>query len=184
MKLSGAVWKFGDGLPATYFLSGRYDGLIRARQFEQLVPHLLEDIDPMFAERVRNGDVLVVGQAFGTGKHLEGLVEALKLGGIGAVIARSFSAGWERDSTNRGLPAVTCSGLFDRVQSGERLELDLATGEAANFSTGVRFKVEPMPAGMLQILQAGGLEPFTLNQLRQAAPRRATFVRRHPCRSD
>lgn len=165
MILSGRVWKFGDHLRSTYFFSGKYDPLSRAGKFEELAQHVLEDVDPTFACRVRPDDILVVGNAFGTGKHLEGPINAFKVLGIAAILAKGFSAAWERDSINLGLPSLVCPELFDHVETGDEIEVDLVAGAAVNVTRGTRVKVRPVPDGILAILEAGGIASFTARRL-------------------
>jgi 3-isopropylmalate dehydratase, small subunit len=169
MILKGTVWKFGDNVTSNYFLSGKYDGMVRAGEFDKLVPHVLEDVMPDFASRARPGDIIVAGRAFGTGKHLEGLVGAFKAMGLGGVVAQSFAAAWERDAINLGLPSVICPEVPPRVQTGDRLELDLAQGLARLPGQETALKVTPTPAGIISILQAGGLEAYTLQRLGRRA---------------
>ena len=165
MTLSGRVWKFGDNLRSSYFFSGKYDALGRAGKFAELAKHVLEDVDPTFVERVRPGDILVVGEAFGTGKHLEGPIGALQLLGIAAVLAKSFSAGWERDSINMGLPALAYPDVYEQVETGDVLELDCRATTARNMTRATHFAVTPTPDGIVEILQAGGISPYTAKRL-------------------
>lgn len=165
MILKGRVWKFGNNVPSHYFLSGKYDALARALEFEEIVPHVLEDIDPTFVKRVRKGDLIVAGRAFGTGKHLEGLIGALQILGIEAVIAESFSAGWEKDSINAGLAALIYPQIPPNVEQGDLLELDLSATEAKNLTRGISIEVRATAQGIIDILEAGGLAQHTLHRL-------------------
>ena len=167
MKLRGRAWVFGDNLAATYFLSGKYDPMVRAGKYRELVPHILEDVDPGFVQKVQPGDLLIAGKAFGTGKHLRGLIEAFKVLGIGGVIAESFAAEWEKVSINSGLPIVVSHAMRSQVSTGELLELDVGAAAAHNLTRGTLIAVNPAPAGMVAILEAGGLEGYTLRRLAQ-----------------
>ena len=164
MIIEGRAWLFGDNLSATHFLSAKYDPLVRAGKFDELAAHVLEDSRPDFVQRVRSGDLLFAGNAFGTGKHLEGVVGALMALGIRAVFARSFAAGWERDSMNLGLAAVLCPGT-ELLREGDRVRIDLSEPFAHNLSASHRFAIVPTSASMLEMLGAGGLEAFTLRRL-------------------
>src|SRR3972149_6072456 len=106
MILKGKVWKFGDHMHTHYFLAGKYDPIVRAGRYGELVQHILEDVDPGFVQKVRKGDLLVAGRGFGTGKHVRGLIGAFQALGIGGIIAESFSAEWERSTINAGLPSL------------------------------------------------------------------------------
>jgi 3-isopropylmalate/(R)-2-methylmalate dehydratase small subunit len=165
MFLSGRVWKFGDNLRSSHFFAGKYDPLSRAGKFEELSRHALEDVDATFVQRVQRGDILVVGSAFGTGKHLDGPINALKVLGICAVIGKGFSAAWERDSINLGLPALVHPELYDAVETGDHLELDTRGIVARNASRGTEIRVCPTPEGIVSILEAGGIAAFTEQRL-------------------
>lgn len=174
MIISGRVWKFGDHLRSTYFFPGKYDPLARAGKFEELARHVLEEVDPTFVDRVKPGDVLVVGDAFGTGKHLEGPINALKVLGISAVLGKGFSASWERDSINLGMPSLAYPELFDQVDTGDVIELDLRGSEARNVTRETRIHVKPTAEGILSILEAGGIAGYTTRRLGIMETRKGT----------
>ena len=157
---------WAGAIGATYFLSGKYDALVRASKFEELATHVLEDVDPDFVKKVRPGDLIVAGTAFGTGKHLEGLIGAFKALGLGGVMARGFAAAWERDSINLGFPAVLCPDPESAVRTGDELEIELHQQEARNLTRACVFAITPTPAGIIELLEAGGIEPYTLRRLR------------------
>ncbi len=169
MILRGRVWKFGDGVHTHFFLSGKYDPVVRAGKYAELVPHLLEDVDPGFVNRVREDDLLVAGRAFGGGKHVRGLIGAFKVLKIGGILARSFSAEWERACINAGLPALVYDGLHSNVDAGDELELDTSAEEAKNVTRGRTFRVAPISDGIVAILEAGGLDGYMKRRLRLTA---------------
>ncbi len=169
MVLKGRVWKFGDNIPTHYFLSGKYDPIVRAGKYADLVQHVLEDHAPDFVSQVRPGDILVCGRGFGMGKHVRGLIGALKLLRIGGIIAESFSAEWERVTINSALPSLVYPEVGPAVESGDELELDLRATVARNLTQDREFKVHPTPAGIIEILEAGGLEKITIRRLGLAA---------------
>jgi len=165
MLLSGRVWKFGDRLRSTYFISGKYDPLGRAGKFAEMATHVLEDIDPNFIKRVQKGDILAVGHAFGTGKHLDGPINAFKELGIAAVLGKSFSASWERESINLGLPSLVYEDLVEQLETGDVLELDTGSTAAVIVNRAVTVQVRPTPAGILEVVDAGGIAEFTARRL-------------------
>ena len=160
MQLHGRVWKFGDCVHTHHFLSGKYDNLVRAGKYAELVPHLLEDSLPSFAAAVRPGDIVVAGRAFGSGKHVRGLIGAFKILQISAILARSFAAEWERACINAGMPALVYDSVHAHVESGDELLLDTSASEARNCSRDQRFAVKPTADELIAILAAGGLEPY------------------------
>jgi len=165
MILQGKVWKVGDNISSDHFISPKYDSMGRKGQYAELALHILEDKDPNFIEKVQRGDLIVAGRSFGSGKHLGSLIGAFKELGIEGVIAKSFSAAWERASINAGLPALLDKGIQLMVETGDVLRIDLASHEACNVTQGSTVKISPVSTVIYQILQAGGLEPFTLLRL-------------------
>lgn len=165
MILKGRVWKFGDNLRSTYFISGKYDPLGRAGKFAEMARHVLEDVDPSFVHKVEKGDILVVGDAFGTGKHLDGPINAFKELGISAVLGKGFSAAWERDSINLGLPSLHYPSLYDHVDTGDLIELDTSAVIARNLTRACEISVTPTPDGILAIVDAGGIAALTAARL-------------------
>lgn len=163
--LSGRVWKFGDNIDSHVFLASRFDPMVRAREYLNVVPHVLEEVRPEFVHEVSQGDLVVAGEAFGSGKHVHGVVNALRILGIEAVIARSFANTFEKEAINTGFPALTYDTVHGNVADGDRLELDVTTFQARNLTTGRTFDVEPTDLGILEILDAGGLAALTLQRL-------------------
>lgn len=169
MILKGRVWKFGNNLRSDYFLSSKYDPLGRTGKFTELAQHVLEDIDASFVKKVQSGDLIVVGKAFGTGKHFAHLIGALKAIGIGGIIGQSFSSAWEKDSINSGFPSVVYKEIYDNVETGNLLELDLGASECKNLTRGTTIRVAPTLQGIIALLEAGGLAPYTLRRLGASA---------------
>ena len=52
------------------------------------------------------------------------------------------------------------------TEGGQRLEVDLGTGEIRSLETGAAFSAEPYPEFMIRIIQAGGLVAKTRADLR------------------
>lgn len=163
--LSGRIWKLGDNVDSHVLLSSKYDPVARARDYQNLAPHVLENICPEFVQKVRKGDLIVAGDGFGSGKHLHGLINALRILGVDAVIARSFSNTFEREAINIGFPALTYATVYANVADGDDLELDMAASQARNITTGKVFNVAATDPGIIEILDAGGLAPLTLRRL-------------------
>ena len=161
MSSSHRVWRFGADIDTDALAPGAYMKL----GIEGIAPHCLEAVRPEFASQVRPGDVLVAGANFGIGSSREQAAGALVHLGVKAVIAPSFSGLFFRNAFNLGLLLLTCKGL-DSVQDGERVTLDLHTLHIG-LAQGAALQCEPIPAFLLDMVQAGGL----LNQLRQRQKR-------------
>lgn len=127
----------------------------------EILPHLLEDLDPGFADRVKPGDIIMAGSNFGCGSSREQPALGLRFAGVQAVIARSFARIFYRSSINQGLLLIQSPEAVDAYQPGDEVTVDPSAGQ---LTIGNReFTFPPLPPEMLGILDAGGL----LNWIRE-----------------
>ena len=160
-RFQGRAWIFGDDISTDHIIAGKYLGTTDSRVFAE---HAFEAVDPTWAKNVRPGDLIVAGANFGCGSSREQAPVALKTLGISAILANSFARIFFRNAINLGFPVVECTGLRDRVKSGDVVELDLAGGEV-RIPSGETFKFTPLPPNVLEILEAGGLVPKLRKEL-------------------
>jgi len=158
LTLRGRARRLGDRVNTDYIIAS-------SRKKETLDPHalkrwLLEAVDPGFAASVRDGDILVAGDAFGCGSAMEVAVTVVQAAGIRAVVARSFARTYYRNAINNGLVPVTC----DTAEVGEGDALTVHVGDDAvavvNETRGVTLGAAPLPGFVLGIIRAGGLVPY------------------------
>ena len=121
----------------------------------------MEDIDAEFAGKVRRGDFVVAGRNFGCGSSREQAPRALKAAGVSAVIAKSYARIFYRSSFNVGLPLIECE--TDWIESGDRLSVDLDSGEVCNLKKGTSVRAAKIPRTMQILLEDGGLIPHIKN---------------------
>jgi 3-isopropylmalate/(R)-2-methylmalate dehydratase small subunit len=162
MKIRGRVHKYGANVDTDVIIPARYLNVSDARE---LAAHCLEDLDPDFVKKVQPGDIIVAETNFGCGSSREHAPLAIKTSGVGAVIARSFARIFYRNAINIGLPILECEEAVAGTRSGEELEVDLASGEVRNLSSGQTYRAKPYPEFMLQIMEAGGLIEHTRRRL-------------------
>lgn len=157
MNLTGTVYKFtpNDDINTDYIISGRYK--FKIDDMKELAKHVMEDIDPKFAENVRKGDIIVAGRNFGCGSSREQAPRALKAAGVSAIIAKSYARIFYRSSFNLGLPLIECD--TDWINAGDELAIDLDKGEIVNCKTGEKRTATPIPKTMQILLKDGGLIP-------------------------
>lgn len=153
MIVEGLAHVFGDGVTTDHITPGRYYHL--RSDLPRLAKHVLEDADPEFAGRVQPGDLVVAGRNFGQGSSREHAALALRLAGVGAVVAASVARIFMRNAINVGLPVVVCDTAG--IAAGQRLRVDLAAGTLVNLSSGQRLSVTPLPQVMIRLLRDGGL---------------------------
>jgi len=83
---------------------------------EMMAKVVMENYDPSFAARAREGDVLVAGFNFGTGSSREQAVTALQAKGIPLVIAGSFSQTYLRNAFNNGFLCLEIPAFVRRLK--------------------------------------------------------------------
>lgn len=153
MKLEGKAHKFGDSVNTGHIISGRFRA--RSGEIAELAKHTLEDLDPEFSRRVEEGDFIVAGSNFGCGSSREQAPRVIKHLGVGAVLARSFSRTFYRNAVALGIPIVECE--TERIETGDRLRVDLERGEVEDLTGNFTLQITPMPRFMWNLIQDGGL---------------------------
>jgi len=156
MSAMHRVWRFGAEIDTDQLAPGAYMKL----GIDGIAPHCLETLRPEFAGSVRPGDVIAAGPSFGIGSSREQAAAVLVQLGVRAVIAPSFSGLFFRNAFNLGLLLLTCRDAGE-LREGERVALDLQS-VAVVTAEGRRLACDPIPAFLLDMVQAGGL----MNQLR------------------
>ncbi len=161
MKFKGKVLKYGDDINTDVIFPGRYT--YKNLSPQEMASHAMEDLDPDFQKKVRPGAILFAGKNFGMGSSREQAVLALKYAGISAIVAKSFARIYYRNCINAGLPAIELPEAVDAVSEGEEVEIDLEKGEIRTSSASFTFP--PFPDKVREILEAGGLIPYTRKKL-------------------
>jgi 3-isopropylmalate/(R)-2-methylmalate dehydratase small subunit len=78
-------------------------------------------------------------------------------------VAKSFARIYYRNCLNAALPALTCPELFDQVEQGDEITVDLSQGKIT-FGE-VQFSFPPLPDAVQALFAAGGLIPYTRQKL-------------------
>ena len=154
--LRGKAFKFGDGISTDHIIPGRYASL--RSNLDELVKHVLEDADPTFVSRVREGDFIVAGNNFGLGSSREHAPLVIKMAGVSAILAKSVARIFFRNAINLGLPVLICD--TDSIDDGDELEIDLSAGTVRDVTNGQKLTIGKIPKVMLRILNEGGLIPY------------------------
>ncbi len=142
-----------DLLHPSYFYS--LDGEVVRSGFLRAVPG--RESGPEEAATPR---ILVAGRNFGCGSSRETTIQALKMGGVDAVVAASFGRIFYRNALSSGLPALCCERAAEKTESGDLLTLDLDQLVVRNETRSTETALEPPDPFWRQVLAAGGLIPF------------------------
>ena len=154
MLASGKVFKYGDNIDTDVIIPARY---LNTPDMKELASHCMEDIDKDFVKKVNNGDIIVANKNFGCGSSREHAAIAIKESGISCVIASTFARIFYRNAINIGLPILECEEASQKVQEGDKLEIDFNSGIIKNISKNEEYKAEPFPPFMQNIISNGGL---------------------------
>lgn len=157
------VWKYDDNINTDMLFPGKY--VYTCSTAEEIKPHLLEDLDPMFAKNVMQGDIIFAGKNFGCGSSREQPVIGLKAVGITAVVAESFARIFYRSSINQGLLLIECPEAVKKYSIGDEVTLDVENGKI--FINKQMFSFPKLPQEILAIRDTGGLLPYTRKKLQQ-----------------
>ncbi len=100
--------------------------------------------------------VVVASKNFGCGSSREHAPVALQIAGVEAVVAESYARIFYRNSVNGGflLPFETVEPLWQKVKTGDELEIDVPAETLRNLTTGDTYKLKPL-GDVLKILKAG-----------------------------
>jgi 3-isopropylmalate/(R)-2-methylmalate dehydratase small subunit len=158
--IQGRVYKFGDNINSDIIIPGRY--LIYIDR-ERLAQHAFEMLGEGFPDKLRSFDIFVAGRNFGCGSAREQAATAIQGLGIKAVVASSFARTFYRNAINDGLPIMECPALYEAVQEGDEIRIDLEAGKIA--LSGKEFEFPKMPESVRKILELGGLAEYLKTQL-------------------
>ncbi|WP_288269399.1 3-isopropylmalate dehydratase small subunit [uncultured Dialister sp.] len=152
--LEGKVWRYGDNIDTDVIIPARY---LNTFDPKELAKHCMVDIDKDFAQKVKSGDIMVGGKNFGCGSSREHAPVAIKACGVPVIIAASFARIFYRNGINVGLPLMEIGDNVERIHAGDKLSVDLSSGQIRDLTTGETFQATPLPGFIQDIAKAGGL---------------------------
>jgi methanogen homoaconitase small subunit len=148
------IWRFGDDVNTDQIVPGRYAPYMTSEAELRKYPFI--EARPDFAPTVQVGDIIVAGRNFGCGSSREYAPQALKLAGVGAIIAPSFARIFYRNALNLGMPLFEAD--LQWLLDGAEVQLDSERGQL-HTERGV-VQLPPPPAWMQEVWQAGGIVPY------------------------
>ncbi len=154
MIYKGRVWKFGDNIDTDAIIPARY---LNTSDPKELAAHCMEDADPEFVSKIKEGDIILGGENFGCGSSREHAPIAIKAANISCVVAKSYARIFYRNAFNMGLPIFESAELWAEIKEGEEISVDSAKGEITITATGKKFTINPIPPFMEQLIADGGL---------------------------
>lgn len=163
MIIQGRVHKFGDNINTDDIIAAKY---LDSQDAIFLGSKCMENIDPTFSKKVREGDIIVAGKNFGCGSSREHAPLAIKGCGISLVIAKSFARIFFRNSINIGLALLQCKDV-DLIEEADVLRVDLSQGEIKILDKEKSLNSERFPLFLQEIINSGGLIPWSRKKIRK-----------------
>ena len=154
MEAEGKVFKYGDNVDTDVIIPARY---LNIQDRKELAGHAMEDIDTEFVKKVESGDIVVAGRNFGCGSSREHAPQVLKDSGVSCVIADTFARIFYRNAINIGLPILECPEAASGIGAGDTVQVDFDSGEIWDRTTDKRYKAQPFPEFMQNIIKSNGL---------------------------
>jgi len=152
----GNCWKFGHNIPTDEITPTH----VVWKSFSEMAKHVLESLTPDVPQKVQPGDIIVAGRNFGCSTGRAIAPKAITATGVSAVIAEGFSRTFYRNGHEVGLPILELPGIYQFVNAGDRVRVDIAVGTVTNLTSGKSLTGSAAPDFLLEMLRAGGLIPF------------------------
>jgi len=155
--MKGFAHKFGNDINTDEIVPARY---LNTSDPIELARYCMEDADKEFVNKVKPGDFIVAGKNFGCGSSREHAPVSIKAAKVSAVIAGSFARIFYRNAINIGLPILESKEASEKIDTGDEIEVDLASGTIKNLTKDEQYQAKPFPEFMRKIIAAGGLMQY------------------------
>jgi 3-isopropylmalate/(R)-2-methylmalate dehydratase small subunit len=151
--VEGNVWKVGNNINTES---------IQPSQWQQGGPeamraHVAELLIPEFPKKVQKDDIWVAGTNFGCSSS-RNAAGSLEDAGIGVIVCASASRICYRNSINSGLPIFEIGEEVEKIKMGDRMRVNVRTGEIQNLTSGVKMQTKPLPDFLMEIIELGGVK--------------------------
>lgn len=163
MKLSGPIIKLEDNISTDIIISGKHT---KTLDMKEMSTHVFECLAEGLYRRL-SGVIIVAGENFGMGSSREEAPIAIKEAGVIAIVAKSYARIFFRNSINIGLPLFQADTTD--IDENATLEADTEKDYIVDRFSGMKLKVEPLPAIMQKILSDGGLVGHMRKQEEESA---------------
>ncbi|MHA1669986.1 MAG: LeuD/DmdB family oxidoreductase small subunit [Promethearchaeota archaeon] len=156
--IEGEIYILGDDINTDDIVPSY---TLTMRDPNEMAKHVLEFIAPDFTQKVTKRSIIVGGYNFGTGSSREEAVNVVKILGIKAIIAKSFSRIYFRNLINNGVAGIKCDWDETTFSDGDQVRISIENGVIFNKSKNFDISFKKLPQFLKEILESGGI----LNQL-------------------
>lgn len=163
-RYAHGVWNYTDvdNLNTDQMFAGNLTYNVQSSEPEKIMPHLFKGFDNSFAERVKQGDIILAGANFGCGSSREHPSVGLAFAGVKAVICKSVNRIFYRSAVNQGLPIILVPEAISSYKAGKPVEIDFEHGLIVIDS--VKYPFVPLPDKLMEIFNAKGLVNYVKNK--------------------
>ncbi len=154
MRITGKALIFGDNVNTDVIIPGKY---LTSLDPYELSKHAMEGLDPSFAEKARQGVVIVAGKNFGCGSSREQAPISLKYACVECILAQSFARIFYRNAINIGLPVLELGKGSEQIEEGDVISVDLYQGKITDETKNRVIYANKLPDFVLEIMKDGGL---------------------------
>ena len=162
MNYKGKAHKVGEHIDTDAIIPARF---LVTTDSKKLGENCMSGLEPDWVKRVAPGDIMVAGRNFGCGSSREHAPIAILGAGMQVVIGHSFARIFYRNSFNMGLLLMEVGDDVDKINDGDELEIDAATGVIRVLTNGAQITCPPLPKSMAVILDKGGLVGYVKERL-------------------
>ena len=159
-NIEGEIYILGDDINTDDIVPSY---TLTIRNPDEMAKHVLEFIEPNFAQKSAKISIIVGGHNFGTGSSREEAVNVFKILGIKAIIAKSFSRIYFRNLINNGVAGIICDWDEATFSNGDQVLISIENGTIFNLSKDLEIGYKKLPHFLKEILESGGI----LNQLKE-----------------
>jgi 3-isopropylmalate dehydratase small subunit len=154
------IFYLGDNIDTDTIAPGAYLHL----PIEDQKDHCLESIVTNFSQKVKEGDIIVAEENFGTGSSREQAPILLKMNGISAIFAKSFSRLFFRNAINVGLFVGTYQEK-NCFEDGDTVSVNFTNSEISGEKGKLHFQ-EPQGI-LLDIIKEGGMINYARKKIHE-----------------
>ena len=158
----GNVIKLGDHIDTDIIIPTQFMTL---ETIEEMAKYAFSPLRDDIPSLVKPGDILVCGRDFGCGSSREQAPEIIKALGVYCVIAKSFARIFYRNAINNGLLLIENTEIYDKVQEGETLSVDMENNQLVS-QDGQKISFGKIPEMLLDMIKSGGLVNYYKTQNR------------------
>ena len=156
-KVEGRAWVIKkDNIDTDMIYHNRYLSITNIDEMGKYTFNNVKGFEN-FSKGVNKGDIIIVGKNFGSGSSRQQAVDCFISLGIGAIVAESFGAIYERNAINSGLPILTAKDITTKIDNNNIVSINFITGEIVNKTQRKKYQTIPFFDIQRNIYLRGGL---------------------------